>query len=247
MAKIIIKDDSLKKRYKGYLRAILIGGWISSAGLLLIFLSAALSMIYLPVMAAGLITAVVGIILISAFGSKASSLKYGIKGERDTAALIKRLPDGYYGIQNALVCFDGKQSEIDMVVVGPSGVFIVESKSRNGRIVGDYDAKYWTQHKIGRGGTPYSSDFYSPVKQVGTHVYRLANFLRENGAKIQVEGAVYMSSKESALSLSGTPGRIPVFTNTPDGINRLYRFITSGNTKLSPKNVNQICNLLLKI
>jgi hypothetical protein len=203
-------------------------------------------MIYLPVMIAGLIADFTGVILISAFGSKASSLKYGIKGERDTAALISRLPDGYYGIQNATVSFEGKQSEIDMIVVGPSGVFIVESKSRNGQIMGDYDAKYWTQHKVGRGGTPYSSDFYSPVKQVGTHVYRLAHFLRSRGIGINIEGAVYMSSENSSLSLRGTEGRIPVFTNTPDGIDRLYKFILSGKDNLSKQSIAVICNTLIK-
>ena len=117
MAKIIIKDDSLKRKYKGYLKAVLIGGAVFAAGTLTMFLSVALSMIYLPVMIAGLIADFTGVILISAFGSKASSLKYGIKGERDTAALISRLPDGYYGIQNATVSFEGKQSEIAMIVV----------------------------------------------------------------------------------------------------------------------------------
>ena len=246
MAKIFIKDDSLKRKYKGYLKAVLAGGAVFLAGVLTMFISVATGMIYLPVMIAGLIADISGIILISAFGSKASSLKYGIKGERDTAALIERLPDGYYGIQNATVCFEGKQSEIDMIVVGPSGVFIVESKSRNGQITGDYDARYWTQHKVGRGGTPYSSDFYSPVKQVGTHVYRLAHFLRSRGMGINIEGAVYMSSDNSEVFLSGTPGRIPVFTNTPDGIDRLYKFILSGKANLSRQSIGAICNILLK-
>lgn len=246
MAKIFMKDDSLKRKYKGYLKAVLAGGAVFLAGVLTMFISVATGMIYLPVMIAGLIADISGIILISAFGSKASSLKYGIKGERDTAALIERLPDGYYVIQNATVSFEGKQSEIDMIVVGPSGVFIVESKSRNGQITGDYDARYWTQHKVGRGGTPYSSDFYSPVKQVGTHVYRLAHLLRSRGMGVNIEGAVYMSSDNSEVFLSGTPGRIPVFTNTPDGIDRLYKFILSGKANLSRQSIGAICNILLK-
>ena len=246
MAKIIIKDDSLIRRYRGYLKAVLIGGAVFAAGTLTMFISVAIGIICMPVMIAGSIADLLGIVLISAFGSKASSLKYGIKGERDTAALISRLPDGYYGIQNATVSFEGKQSEIDMIVVGPSGVFIVESKSRNGRVTGNYDAKYWTQHKVGRGGTPYSSDFYSPVKQVGTHVYRLAHFLRSRGMGVNIEGAVYMSSDDSVVSIGGTPGRIPVFTNTPDGIDRLYRFILSGKADLSRQSIGTICNSLLK-
>ncbi len=246
MAKIFKKDDSLKTKYVGYCRMILIGGCLFGAGFLSVIINIAAHLTFVPLTGFGVICCFTGVIIISLFGGKASSLKSGIKGESRTAELIERLPEGYYGIQNATVSFEGKSNEIDMIVVGPSGVFIVESKSRNGHITGDFDSKYWTQHKVGRGGTPYSSDFYSPVKQVGTHIYRLAHFLRSNGAQVNVEGAVYMSGEDYTISLSGTPGRIPVFTNTAEGRETLYCYILSGKTRLQPQNVNYICNLLLR-
>ena len=55
MAKIFIKDDSLKRKYKGYLKAVLAGGAVFLAGVLTMFISVATGMIYLPVMIAGLI------------------------------------------------------------------------------------------------------------------------------------------------------------------------------------------------
>ncbi len=246
MAKIFKKDDSLKRKYSFYCKLIITGGGLFGAGFLSIIVNLALSKVIPPLFVIGFICCVAGVVIISLFSGKKSALKVGINGERAMARLIERFPEGYYGIQNVVVSFDGKQSELDMVVVGPTGVFIVETKSRNGRISGNYDSKYWTQHKVGRGGTPYSSDFYSPIKQVGTHVYRLANFLRTQKVQITVEGIVYFRDATEGFYLSGTPGRIPVFRNTTEGMHNLYRFITSGNVKLSPQKVNYICNILLK-
>ncbi len=246
MARIYKKDDSLKNKYRFYSRFVVIGGCLFAAGFLSIIINFIVAQVMAPLFIIGFICCFLGVVTISLFGGKASSLKVGLRGESDTAKLIERLPESYVGIQNVVVTFDGKQSELDMIVVGPGGVFVIEAKSRNGRIVGNYDSRYWTQHKVGRGGTPYSSDFYSPIKQVGTHVYRLANFLRLNGIRVTVEGAVYFSGAEEGFYISGTPGRIPVFTSTPEGINRLYGYITSESSKLSPQNVKSICELLLK-
>ena len=245
MAKIYKKDESLKNKYRFYLRMIIIGGAALAAGFLSLLISFYFEKLYTPVVILSALSCLFGFIVISLLSGKASSLRTGIEGESDTAKLIRHLPDGYVGIQNATVSFDGKQSEIDMIVVGPTGVFIIESKRRNGKVVGDYDAKYWTQHKVGRGHTPYSSDFYSPVKQVGTHIYRLAHFLRSRGVGVNIEGAVYMSGQDYSLQLNGTVGRIPVFTNTPQGHKKLYAFILNKNSLLSQQTISKICEILL--
>ena len=79
----------------------------------------------------------------------------GINGERIAAKVLAALPDSYTVFQDVEVTYDGKVSEIDNIVVGKSGVFIVEVKNHNGNITGDCEDTYWIQHKVGRGGTPY--------------------------------------------------------------------------------------------
>lgn len=170
----------------------------------------------------------------------------GLAGESATADIIARLPAGFYGIQNVVVSFEGKKSELDMVVVGPTGVFVVETKNRNGEIRGNYEDRNWTQYKVGRGGTPYSNDFYSPVKQVGTHIYRLAHFLRGKGAKVHIDGAVYLSNPEADVYIGGTPGNIPVFSYSTGGETALLRYITSGNAQLDAETIGKVCKLLIK-
>ncbi len=245
MAKIFRKDNSLKKKYDAFYALTAMGGVLFAVGFFAIVSILVFAGYTVLRLISGFICLLSGIISVSFFGKTAHSLYIGLKGEAATSHIVEKLPEGYYGIQNAIITFEGKKSEIDMIVVGPTGVFIIESKSRKGRIVGNYDAKYWTQHKIGRGGTPYSSDFHSPVKQVGTHIYRLAHFLRATGTHVNIEGAVFMSESDSKFLLSGTPGRIPVFRNSPDDIHRLYSFITSRSTKLSPQNINHICETIL--
>ena len=168
-------------------------------------------------------------------------LEAGILGEQETARLIKKLPDSFYAFQNLKVTFDGKSSEIDLVLVGPTGVFVIEIKNLNGRVVGSFDKPRWSLHKIGRGGTPYKKDFYSPVKQVGTHVYRLANTLRKNGIKAYVNSCVFFSNEECVVHISGSPDRTPVF----DDINALFDHILSFNGRLSNEEIEKIRKLLL--
>lgn len=177
------------------------------------------------------------------YDANKAALGAGIAGEYATAGLIRQLPEGYFGIQNPVVTYQGKTSELDMVVVGPGGVFIIETKNHNGRIVGRFDQQNWVQHKTGRAGGSYQKELYNPVKQVGTHVYRLAHFLRERGIRVHVTGMVFFTNPAASVEVYGTPGDIPVFAGQT-GANLLCRQIVGGGQGLSADSVMQICQLL---
>ncbi len=165
----------------------------------------------------------------------------GVSGEDTSAeALASMLDDSYTVFQNVVVELEGKQSEIDLVVVGNNGIFAVEVKNRNGRIEGSFNTDRWFQHKTGRGGGDYSSDFYSPVKQVATHVFRLAGFLKKNGVRFFINGAVYFSNPEAVIRIEGEPDKIPVFSEAAD----LVRYIKLGNNPLPLEAKEKITNLL---
>lgn len=164
-------------------------------------------------------------------------------GETATAYLISQLPEGYFGFQNLNVSYQGKSSEIDMVVVGRTGVFIIETKNLNGNIQGEFDSHQWIQYKIGRRGGQYSKNFYSPVKQVGTHTYRLAHFLRDRGCNVHVDAMVFFTNPNASVQVYGTPGKIPVYAGQT-GAELIFKQILSGNANLTQNQINQICNLL---
>lgn len=167
----------------------------------------------------------------------------GIHGERFAAKVLAILPDDYIVFQNVKVTYENKQSEIDNIVVGKSGVFIIEVKNHNSHIVGDLKDTYWIQHKVGRGGMPYTNQVYNPVKQVGTHIYCLANYLRQNGVNVYIEGMVYFVNKTCLLSLTGD-SNISVYSRSNREEELLFGQILSGNNNLDSRSINRICKLI---
>ena len=170
----------------------------------------------------------------------------GMHGERIATEVLATLPDGYTVFQDVIVAYDNKKSEIDNIVVGRSGVFVVEVKNHNGHIEGDLRDIYWTQHKIGRGGTPYTNEMYNPVKQVGTQIYCLANYLRQNGVNTYIEGMVYFTNNTCFLSLTGN-SVISVYSSSDSDEDRLCRRILLGNHNLDSRNINLICKLISQL
>ena len=170
----------------------------------------------------------------------------GITGERIATKVLSTLPDGYTVFQNVIVTYDHKKSEIDNIVVGRSGVFIVEVKNHNSHIEGDLKGTYWTQHKVGRGGTPYTDEMYNPVKQVGTQIYCLANYLRQNGVNTYIEGMVYFANKTCLVSLIGNSD-ISVYSSSDSDEERLCGRILSGNHNLDIRSIKHICKLISQL
>ncbi len=172
----------------------------------------------------------------------------GFRGESESEELIARsLPNDYYGIPNVRVQYDGKESELDMVVVGKTGVFIVETKNHGGTIWGSYGEHQWTQMKVGRGGTPYSKEFYSPIKQVKTHIYRLAHFLRQNGVQVHVDAMVVFANPDTVVNMEGMQGEIPVYANDGYGATQIREFITGHEVVLTDAMVDKIRTMLEKL
>ncbi len=173
---------------------------------------------------------------------KAAIIEAGLEGENMTERLLERLPDSYTVFKNAHITYDGKMSEVDNIVVGKGGVFIIESKNHRGRIVGNMTDTNWEQTKIGRGGTPYTKTFYSPVRQISTHIYRLAHYLRENGADVYVNGIVYFSNPEAEVVKYGYLDDIAVYSFYEQ--RDMLSFITKNFNDISDKDVKKVIELL---
>ncbi len=241
MAKVKRKSRKLSETHLKYLLLSLLGYGLSIA-------SAVSTIIFLIKGVVSLtIVCFLGIFFFVWLGGymnkNAKIVASGIKGERETENLIKKLPNGYTAFTNINVTYQGKNSEIDTVVVGKGGVFVIETKNPKGIISGNYDDQNWLQTKH-MGKQTHQKTFYNPRKQVGTHVYRLANFLRSSGVKANVTAAVYFSNPEATLSLSGNPGEIPVFCYSDNGENALLKFIKNGGEAISETEVKKIIKIL---
>lgn len=166
----------------------------------------------------------------------------GVSGESiATKTIAKALPDNYYCITNLQVYHDNKHSEMDLVVVGDTGIFIIEIKNQKGIISGSYDDENLEHIKRKKIKT-----LYNPIKQVSTHIDRLARFLRDNQIKVWVNGTVFFNNSDAIIKIKDIPtSGNPVFIGTAHNIELLINHITShqGQT-LSSEVQDQIIKLL---
>ena len=148
---------------------------------------------------------------------KRQKYEQGDIGEKYAKNKLKKLNDTYNIFCDITVPVGGKTAQLDTVVVGDNGVFVVEVKNINGKVMGDIKDKYLTIEKTGRKGKKYYRKLYNPYMQVGTHTRRLESYLKSKGVYCKVTGLVlFRCSKFSifennAVAISG--GKDIIFTD----------------------------------
>lgn len=65
---------------------------------------------------------------------------------------------------------DGKTTEIDVLLIHSTGIFVIESKNYSGWIFGKETASQWTQTLPNGRGKTQKEHFYNPIKQNDTHI-----------------------------------------------------------------------------
>jgi ribosomal protein L32 len=177
----------------------------------------------------------------SYFFRKYRTLQAGLKGERSAVEFLSRLPKGYHVFSNVKISFEKYQNELDLIIVGENGVFIVEVKNHNGQIVGDVTNDQWTQHKVGRKGTPYSKEIRNPIKQVRGQVMTLYKNFKSMNLNVWIQGVILFTNSDVGLQLNGKSD-VPVLI-TED----LNDYITSYESKVRLNNhqIDEIKNWLL--
>lgn len=168
----------------------------------------------------------------------------GAQGEDATLKMLTKLPDSYIILNQLLIPARGARSglsELDFVVVGPNGLFVVEVKNNNSRIVGSEEEREWTIHKVGRRGNPYRSKMKNPVKQVKGQVWALSNLLKERRHKAWVEGVVFFSHPDSSVELHGDAS-VPLLQHRG-----LAEHILNHDPKFPPRNPERIARELASL
>jgi len=155
------------------------------------------------------------------FWRKYSTLRAGLSGEERTTEILANLPEGYEVYSSVQLSTEEGRAELDHVIVGKNGVFVVEVKNHNGTITGNEEDRSWTQHKVGRKGGEYSKEMRNPVKQVRRQVHILSKHLSKNGTRVWVEGSVFFSNPQAEVYVETK--KTPVFTSPYD----LHEFLTN--------------------
>ncbi len=119
----------------------------------------------------------------------------GLEGEKRVAKLLNNsLSDEYY-LMNGTYFRDGG-GDIDHIVLGPNGLFVIETKNWSGRITCNGDE--WN-----RDNRHKKSDYTSPSRQVKKNASRVQKAIEASGTlRVWVEGIVVFSNRHADLHLN---------------------------------------------
>ncbi len=187
MAHSILRQNTQRKR----LLAVRVIAWLVMATGFLGFIAA----VTLGVLGTHFIAAV---LLLLVAGAALAVLQHtnraaaGARGEAIALRTAMQLPPDFTVFNNVLVPgrAGGRPRELDLVVVGPRCVFVVEVKHYKGEILPPREAPQWKIRKVGRGGTVYYSTVSNPLRQVASASTALASYFNSQGVRSWVQGVV---------------------------------------------------------
>jgi hypothetical protein len=115
------------------------------------------------------------------FFRKYSGYKQGYEGENKVSKILSStLSDEYYLINDVMVS-DG-YGNIDHVVLGPNGIFVIETKNYGGKIAcyGDEWSRQYTSKKTGSFSRFIHFELGSPSKQARRNSMRIKRVIEED-------------------------------------------------------------------
>ena len=105
----------------------------------------------------------------------------GQAGETRIYKVLERLEGQKAIIPNCyLPMRDGGTTEVDLILIHESGIYVIESKNYSGWIFGSENQRYWTQSLPSRSKKSEKHQFYNPIWQNKTHVQSLKCLLQNN-------------------------------------------------------------------
>ncbi len=123
----------------------------------------------------------------------------GRMGERFATTIIReilRADDAL--LTNVRISAEGKQTELDNVIINSNGVYIIEVKNWTGELSGDEESYDWIQTKATYGGV-YQKEVKNPIGQVKREIYILSKLLKENGLDVWIDGYVFFVEMNSPI------------------------------------------------
>lgn len=128
-------------------------------------------------------------------------LASGLQGEEAVLDRLLGLPDDYILFNQVFVPNPGSRTgttEIDLAVVGPTGLFTIEVKNNKGTIRGGPErARTWKVEKVGKNGGLYTSEMRNPVRQAKFQADALHGWLKDQGIRVWVQPMVVLSNPEA--------------------------------------------------
>ena len=163
-----------------------------------------------------------GVSFLEAHNNKGRYGEYQICQTLDTCAGYKRLLVNIY-----LPLENGKHTEIDVVMLNETGIFVIESKNYGGWIFGDENSRMWTQVF----NNHCKHEFLNPIRQNMGHLkatQKVLAKLRINnnmfhsyivfGKRCNLDNIQYNPLKASVINLAQLPYYIELARLSPKGV-----------------------------
>lgn len=175
-----------------------------------------LLVIGLPITVAGacihLLVLGIGAVALAVLWDRQNRRLKGAEGEERALGLpyplpgsLACLPETYIAFNQVLVPYGKRHRELDLIVVGPNGIFVIEVKHYRGEITGAETDRTWRQRQ--RGNSSADTDvraLRNPVIQVKHGARALRRYLAAHDIKTWVQGAVVMTHPDCRLEVSAT-------------------------------------------
>lgn len=171
----------------------------------------------------------------NSFSNRASNYRSGLEAEKLVTETLFVLDDNYYLIND--IKLPESYGNIDHVILGPNGIFVIETKNYSGTIICNGDE--WIRHY--EGGFLESDRDYdtgSPSKQVKRNAVKIKQILDRN---VWVEGIVVFTNPNVELQISGTTTPILQIDELCDYIKN-----KKSRIKFSTKELESIGKTILK-
>jgi len=197
--KEVFFPDYLEKKAKKNLAACL--AWVVVA---LSLLFAGIATGFAVILISGFAAAVITLFVAATCGSVYTAYRCGIRGEQVLRAhlLSSGLRDEYTAYYNLPLNGNGRNSDIDCVLVGPCGLFVFEAKHHHGLIL--CRNGIWARIKVGRRGTLYGGQLGNPSGQLSRNIRKLKELLEQAYLYgLWLHGAVVFTNPQAVLDIKG--------------------------------------------
>lgn len=154
---------------------------------------------------------------------------------------LNSLPGYAQKLCNVYVPYKGRTSEIDVVMLHETGIYVFESKNYSGWIFGDEKGQYWTQCL----NPKTKNRFYNPILQNKTHIKALKEYLHLTGEQAPISYIVFSQRCEFKKVCERSENTIVV--QRPDMLKSLRRKIKDRPAIFTREQINQMYDELLPL
>jgi len=154
---------------------------------------------------------------------------------------LNSLPGYSQKLCNIYIPYKGRTSEIDVVMLHETGIYVFESKNYSGWIFGDENGQYWTQCL----NPKTKNRFYNPILQNKTHIKALTEYLHLSEPLSPISYVVFSQRCEFKKVCERSKNTIVV--KRPDMLKALRKEIKNRPSIITKEQIDQIYETLLPL